>query len=157
MANSHGSGKNAPRAVVCRHCVANPFLSGSERMLKSRWLVAALICSLVATPRSAKAQTPDSTKGQAEDFVRDVLRALVGPNWNLFAQGAVTTSDRFLLQQAANPSDGLRSLQSATGWAVGGGAGVDILLRTGFRASYTYGSSNLNFRTDNGNGSKALN
>ena len=126
-------------------------------MSKSRWLVVGLICSLVVTPTIAKAQVADSTKDQAKDFVRDVLRALFGPNWNLFAHGAVTTSDRFLLQQAPNPSDGLRSLQSATGWAVGGGAGVDILLRTGFRASYTYGSSNLNFRTDNGNGSKALN
>lgn len=126
-------------------------------MLKSRWLVVASICSLVATPTISRAQVADSTKDQAQDFVHDVLRALFGPNWNIFAEGAVTTSDRFLLQQAANPADGLRSLQSSTGWAFGGGAGVDILLRTGFRASYNYGSSNLNFRTANGTGSKALN
>jgi hypothetical protein len=126
-------------------------------MLKSRWLVVASICSLVAAPTISKAQVSDSTRDHAQDFVRDVLRELLGPNWNLFAQGGVTTSDRFLLQQAPNPSDGLRSLQSATGWAVGGGAGVDILVRTGLRASYTYASSNLNFRTDNGDGSKALN
>ena len=130
-------------------------------MSKSRWLVAALICSLVAMPVSGKAQVADSTKDQlkehAQDFVHDVLRALFGPNWNLFAQGGVTTSERFLLQQAVNAADGQRALQSATGWDVGGGAGVDILLRTGFRISYTYASSKLNFRTNNGNGSKALN
>src|SRR5262245_24078045 len=105
-------------------------------MLKSRWLVVASICSLVATPAISKAQVADSTKEKGEDFVRDVLRALLGPNWNLFALGGVTTSDRYLLQQAVNPSDGQRSLQSGTGWSVGGGAGVDILLRTGVRLSY---------------------
>jgi len=126
-------------------------------MLKSRWRVVALICSLVAMPSISRAQAADSTKDKPQDFVRDVLRALLGPDWNLFATGGATTNERFLLQQAVNPSDGQRSLQSATGFAIGGGAGVDILLRTGFRASYTYGSSNLNFRTNNGDGSKALN
>ena len=126
-------------------------------MRKSLWLVVASIGSLAAMPMISSAQVSDSTKDRPQDFVRDVLRAILGPNWNLFAQGAVTTSDRYLLQQAPNPADGLRSLQSATGGAFGVGAGVDILLRTGFRASYTYGSSNLNFRTDNGTGSKALN
>ena len=126
-------------------------------MSKSRWLAFALTCSLVAMPTLSKAQTADSTRDQAQDFVRDVLRALLGPNWNLFAQLGAATSDRFLLQQAVNPSDGQRALQSATGFAFGGGAGVDILVHTGFRASYTYASSQLNFRTNNGNGSKALN
>ena len=126
-------------------------------MSKSRWLVVALIGSLSATPMISKAQAADSTKNQAEDFTRDVLRALFGPNWNAFAQGGVRNGERYLLQQAPNPADGLRSLKSATGWSAGAGAGVDILLRTGFRASYTYGSSNLNFRTDNGTGSQALN
>jgi hypothetical protein len=126
-------------------------------MSKSRWLVVALICSLVAMPTISTAQVPDSTKDQAQDFVHDVLRALLGPNWNLFAQGGVTTDERFLLQQAVNPSDGERALQSATGWGIGAGAGVDILLRMGFRASYNFRSSTLNFRTNNGDGSKALN
>lgn len=114
------------------------------------------MCSIVATPIISKAQS-DSTKDQPTDFVRDVWRALFGPNWNLFAHGAMTTSDRWLLQQAANPAEGARSLQSATGWGVGAGAGVDILVHTGVRLDYTYGSSKLNFRTDNGDGSKALN
>ena len=132
-------------------------MTGLEPMSKSRWLALALICSLVMAPAISKAQAADSTKDQAQDFVHDVLRAILGPNWNLFAQVGATTSDRFLLQDAANPSDGQRSLQSATGFAFGGGAGVDILVHTGFRVSYTYGSNNLNFRTSNGTGSKALN
>lgn len=126
-------------------------------MSKSRWLVIASISALVAMPTISKAQVADSTKEHAQDFVRDVLHAILGPDWNLFAQAGAATSDRYLLQQAVNPSDGQRALQSATGFQLGGGAGVDILLRTGFRVSYTYGSSNLNFRTNNGNGSTALN
>jgi hypothetical protein len=137
--------------------VGTSFIAGAERMSKSRWLVVASICSLVATPMISKAQVADSSRDNPQDFVRDVLRAVFGPNWNLFAQGGATTSDRFLLQQAANPAEGERALESATGFALGGGAGVDILLRTGLRASYTYGWSNLNFRTNNGDGSKALN
>lgn len=154
-------GKDTLSRSCGRYRVGNPILTGLEPMSKSRWLVVALICSLVAMPTISRAQVPDSTKGQlkeqAQDFVHDVLRALLGPNWNLFAQTGVTTSERFLLQQAVNPSDGQRALQSGTGFDIGGGAGVDILLRMGFRASYTYASSHLNFRTDNGNGSNALN
>ena len=126
-------------------------------MSKSRWLVIASLCSLVAMPVSSNAQVPDSTKAEAQDFVHDVLRALLGPNWNLFAHGGFTADDRFLLQRDVNTIDGQRALQSSNGFNVGGGAGVDILLRTGFRASYTYTSSKLNFRTDDGTGSNALN
>lgn len=126
-------------------------------MLKSRWLAAALICSLVGRPAISGAQAADSTKNQAQVFVHDVLHALLGPYWNLFLTGGATTSDRFLLQQATNPSDGQRSLQSVTGFEFGGGAGVDILLRTGIRASFTYASTGLNFRTNNGDGSNSLN
>ena len=126
-------------------------------MSKTRWMAAALICSFVTMPAISKAQRADSTKDEAQDFVRDVLHALLGPNWNVFANIAAATSDRFLLQQVSTPSDGQRALQSATGFAFGGGAGVDILLHTGFRASYNYASSRLNFRTNNGDGSKALN
>lgn len=126
-------------------------------MLKSRWLAFALFGSLAVIPATSSAQVADSTKDQAQDFVRDVLRALLGPNWNLFGQVGVTTSERYLLQQAPNPSDGQRALEGGTGFGFGGGAGVDILLRTGFRASYTYATSKLNFRTNNGDGSSALN
>ncbi len=114
------------------------------------------ICCIVAIPTIAAAQVADSTKAQATDFVRDVLKGLFGPNWNVFAQGGIATSERYLLQQAVDPVAGQRALESATGYSVGAGAGVDVLLRMGFRASYTFSSSNLNFRTDNGTGSGAL-
>ena len=72
-------------------------------MSKSRWLVVALICSLVATPTISNAQAPDSTrdrlKEHADDFVHDVLRSLLRPNWNVFVHGGFTTTDRFLLQR----------------------------------------------------------
>lgn len=91
-------------------------------MSKSRWLLAALICSLVATPAISNAQASDSTKGQiadstkddAKDFVHDVLRGLLGPHRNVFVQGGFTRGDRFVLQQAANTIDGERSLQGST-------------------------------------------
>jgi len=126
-------------------------------MPSSRWAVIPLICSLVALPTISNAQAPDSTKAEAQDFVRDVLRGLLGPNWNLFAHGGLTTDDRFLLQRAVAPLDGERSLSSSSGWDVGAGAGVDFLLRMGLRASYTYRQSKLNFKTNNGDGSDALN
>jgi len=125
-------------------------------MRKSRWLVAASICSIVVMPAITSAQA-DSTNKDPQDFVRDVLHALLGPHWNMFADGGIVDGTRYLLQSAANPADGKRALESATGYDVGLGAGVDILLRTGLRASFTFGSSNMNFRTSNGNGSSALN
>jgi len=136
-------------------------------MSKSRWLSVALICSFVALPEISKAQIPDSTKKkakaeakavkeEADDFMHDVLRAILGPNWNLFANGGVTTGQRYELQQAVPASNGEVALKSAAGFAVGLGGGVDVLLRTGFRVSYTYASRSMNFRTNNGNGSEAL-
>ena len=125
-------------------------------MLKSRPLVAALICSLVAMPAISNAQAADSTKDQAEDFAHDVLHALLGPNRNVFLQGGFTSGDRFVLQQAANTIAGERALWASTGYNVGFGVGVDFLLRQGLRASYTFSSRGLNFKTNNGNGSDAL-
>jgi hypothetical protein len=125
-------------------------------MSKSRWLVPAFICSLVAMPTTSNAQVADSTKKEAENFGRDVLKALFGPTRNLFVQGGFTRGDRFVLQQAVPAVLGERSLQGATGYNVGGGVGVDFLLRQGLRASYTFSSRQLNFKTNNGNGSDAL-
>jgi len=119
-------------------------------------MMIALMCAPVAAPAISNAQAPDSPKEQAQDFVHDVLGALFRPNWNLFAHGGFATNDRFLLEQAVNPADGQRSLESAHGYNVGIGAGADILVRMGIRASYTFTSSNLKFRTDNGDGSDLL-
>src|SRR5437899_13033088 len=95
---------DAPSLLASRRGAATHFPTGIEPMSTSRWPVAALICSLLAMPAISKAQATDSTnvqvKDQAKDFLHDVLKALLGPNWNLFAHGGATTSDRFLLQQA---------------------------------------------------------
>jgi hypothetical protein len=139
--------------VLRQHGADNSFLTGLKPVSKSRWLVAALICSLVAMPTISSAQAPDSTKEEAKDFAHDVLRGLLGPHRNLFVQGGFTRGDRFVLQRAANTIDGERSLQGSTGYNVGLGVGVDFLLRQGLRASYTFSSRNLNFKTNNGNGS----
>jgi opacity protein-like surface antigen len=125
-------------------------------MSKSRSLVAALLCSLVAMPTISSAQAPDSIKEQAENF-SDVLKALLGPNWNVFAHGGFTRGDRFSLQHAPNTLDGQRALNSSTGFNVGVGGGVDLLLRMGLRANYTFASNDLKFKTDDGTGSDALN
>jgi opacity protein-like surface antigen len=125
-------------------------------MSKSRWLVPALICSLVAMPTISNAQAADSTKEQAQNFGHDVLKALFGPNKNLFVQGGFTRSDRYVLQQAVNTIGGERSLQGKNGYNVGGGVGVDFLLRQGLRLSYSFSSTDLKFKTNNGNGSDAL-
>jgi len=124
-------------------------------MSKSRALVVALLCSLVALPTSSNAQAPDSTKEDVQNF-HELLKALVGPHWNLFADGGFTRGSRYSLQRAANTVDGQRALTSATGYNVGLGGGIDVLLRMGLRASYTFASNNLNFKTDDGNGSDVL-
>jgi hypothetical protein len=106
-------------------------------MSKSPWVVVALISSLVATPTITNAQAPDSTlKEHADDFVHDVLQSMLHANRNAFVHGGFTTTDRFLLQ-AVNQFGGQRALESGTGYNLGVGGGVDILLRMGFRASYT--------------------
>jgi hypothetical protein len=124
-----------------------------NHMSKQRWLAVSLICSLIALPAVAPAQS------QAQDttnFLGDLRRGLAAPNWNVFVHGGVTTGDRFLLVQAADPNAGQRSLQTQTGWNVGGGIGVDAMLHLGLRATYTFTSSQMNFKTDNGDGSHAL-
>ncbi len=124
-------------------------------MSKTRWLAVGLICSFAALPTAAKAQT----QTQAQDttnFFGDLMRGLAAPNWNVFVHGGVTTGDRFQLLQAVDPAAGQRSLQSQTGWNVGGGLGVDVLLHLGLRATYQFTSNQLNFKTDNGDGSHAL-
>ena len=123
-------------------------------MRKSRWLMIALSCSLAPLAIS-NAQTPDAPKAEAQDFMHDVIGALTQPNWNVFLHGGWASSDRFLLQQTTRAED-QRALEGSHGYNVGIGAGTDILLRMGFRASYTFTSSRLKFHTDNGDGSQAF-
>src|SRR5690349_14244638 len=103
-------------------------------MSKSRWLLVVSICSLVALPTISSAQTraqvQDTTKAEAQS-IADLVAAILSPNWNLFAHGGFTSGNRFVLQRAVNTLDGERALKSSTGFNVGAGAGVDVLLRMG--------------------------
>lgn len=109
---------------------------------------------LAAAPTHAHAQL----KENAEDFVKDVLWALFGPNWNLSAHAGTSNHGRFMLQRVPTGGGAVseRVLRAEGGFSVGVGAGVDILLRAGARIGYTYSSTNLVFRTDNGDGSGLL-
>jgi hypothetical protein len=110
------------------------------------------LCALAALAVPSHAQ--EKQKEETRSFVRDVLKQLLGPNWNVSAHGGATTTGRFLLQDAFTAGE--RSLTSQTGWNVGAGAGVDFLPRVGLRLSYTFAENDLEYRTDNGNGSDAL-
>jgi outer membrane protein W len=115
-----------------------------------RWLVVvSLLCGLTAVPARTAAQARDE-----EDTGFDVMRALFGAGRNLFVHGGLTTSGRLMLQGAAG--GGERALKSEDGFNLGAGVGVDILPRVGIRLSYTYTTGNLAFRTDDGDGSNAL-
>src|SRR5438046_8348364 len=107
-------------------------------------LVVGSICMLLAATTSQAQQ-----KDEAESFFRDVIAPLLGPYWNMSAQGGPSTYGRFLLQSVAG---GETELRNEGGFNAGVAAGVDVLLHTGFRLSYTFAKGDLAFRTDNGDG-----
>jgi len=122
-----------------------------ETMQRPRWWITAMIALLLATPVSAQ------TKDEPDDFVRDVLKAFLTPNYNVFINTGMNTNGRFLLQGPIGPTGGERSLQGNNGFGAGIGVGMDYLLRAGVRLTYTYNTSDLVFRTNNGDGSTNLN
>jgi hypothetical protein len=116
--------------------------------------LAGVLLSVSLLPTSLLAQRGRS----ADENAHDVLSSVFGPNWNLSVHAGSNNHGRFLLQRAtlAGGAGGERVLRSHEGFTVGLGAGVDILLHTGVRFGYTYGSTDLVFRTDVGNGSEVL-
>lgn len=126
-----------------------PFIALDTSMRQIRWVVAAVMLVCAAAPTTSNAQA----RQEPDNAVNNVFRALFGPNWNVFAHGGVSTNSRFILQDAIG-GGGQRALKTENTYNVGLGAGVDLLPRTGFRLSYTFSSSDLVFRTDNGNGSE---
>jgi hypothetical protein len=108
----------------------------------------------VFAPAGALAQE----NGEPEDFVRDVLGAILGPNWNVSIHGGFTRHGTFLLQRpaAATSADQERAVRTAGGYDVGAAAGVDFLLRTGLRLSYTFASADLAFKDYSGDDSELL-
>ena len=120
-------------------------------MWKSRWIVVGLLCTLAAVPMAAHAQrTLDPDEAEATFW------GLFGPNWNLFAHAGSMTGGQFLLEQSGTIPSGERALRSADAFSFGGGVGVDLLPRMGWRLDFTYASSDLQYRTDIGNGSRAF-
>jgi opacity protein-like surface antigen len=109
------------------------------------WLVRGLFL-LAAAPAVTAAQQ-DSNSG---NFVK--------PNWNLFVHGGYSNHGRLVLQRAVTtvPGAGERALRGDGGFNVGGGLGVDFLTRAGLRLSYTYASTDLAFRQDDGDDSELL-
>jgi hypothetical protein len=127
-------------------------------MCSSRTLYSALIV-LVAAAQPVAAQDGNGAeprKEETEDFVQDVIGALFTSSWNVYFHGGAATHGRYLLQRMAVPVSGERSLRSEDAFTIGLGAGVDFLLRSAFRMSYTFSSSDLMFRTDDGDGSEQL-
>jgi len=122
-------------------------------MMKRKLYVAVgLACAQLVASAPAEAQR----KHEDDDVVRQMLWALLGPDWNLFGNVGIAQNGRFLLQRPDASLLTQRSLRSNTGFAIGAGVGVDILLRTGWRLSYNFNSNDLEFRTDNGDGSDEL-
>jgi hypothetical protein len=113
-----------------------------------------MLCWAAIAPAGAIAQE----NGEPEDFVRDVLGAIFGPNWNLSVHGGLTRHGTFLLQRPddATSVDQERAVRTEGGYDIGGAAGVDILLRTGLRLSYTFASADLAFRDYSGDDSGVL-
>ena len=122
-------------------------------MRKLSSLLIALLCVQVATPSGAAAQQKDE---DAKDFMKDVLGNLLGNHWNMFLTSGVSTTGRFLLQRPDAALNGEQALESKTGYNIGIGGGGDYFLRQGYRLYYNYAHNNLKLRTNNGDGSSAL-
>ena len=126
-------------------------------MRRTRTLYSSLLLlAIAATNLEAQNGKGDTKPENTEDFMQDVIGALFHTSWNVYVNGGAATHGRYLLQRMAGPTTGERSLRSDDATTFGIGAGVDFLLRSAFRMSYTYSSSDLMFRTDDGDGSETL-
>jgi len=108
-----------------------------------------LLCA-AAGPLAAQA------KEDPQDFIHDVFGAIFNPNWHVALGGGLTTNGQLMLQRPSPLAAGERALETNTGGNFTAGAGVDILLRMGFRAAYTFTSNTLEFTTSNGDGTHTL-
>jgi opacity protein-like surface antigen len=129
---------------------ALPFSADGVAMWKSRWIVVGIFCALAAAPiaHAQRNVEPEELEG--------AFWGLFGPNWNLFAHAGWMTGGQYLLQNSPGVPSGERALRSEDAFSVGGGVGVDLLPRMGWRLDYTYASSDIGYRTDIGDGSRAF-
>ena len=107
----------------------------------------ALLCLIVALPAGAAAQGEEEPQNMGDFFA-----GLLSADWNVYAQSGLSGHGRFLLQEAAGEE---RALSGEEGWNFGAGVGVNFLPRVGARLSYSYASTDLEFRDDDGDGSDA--
>lgn len=130
-----------------------PFKGAIMRVIRS--FLSILVLTALVLPATTNGQTP---KENPDDFVKDILLKLFGPNWNLGFAAGNNNHGRYVLQRMALPGGGVgeRTLRSQDGFSFGVTAGVDLFLRMGFRLGYTYGTSDMVFRTDIGDGSEVL-
>ena len=123
-------------------------------MRKLSWFLVALLALQVVTPSGAAAQ--DKDEHDAKDFMKDVLGGIFGPRWNMYLTGGAATAGRYLLQRPTGAITGEQSVEGKTGYSFGVGGGGDYFLRQGYRVYYTYAKNDLTYRTNNGDGSSAL-
>ena len=82
-----------------------------------------------------------------------IFDALLHSSWSLFLDAGAGSNGRFLLQRVTGTS-GERTIKANDAFNAGVGVGLDFLPRTGARLSYTFNTSDLVFRSDNGDGSE---
>lgn len=119
-----------------------------------RWLVVGATCALVAAPTISSAQQP--RRDDSDESGLGLFREIFGPNWNVSAHVGAVQTGRFALLSPDGTGLTQRSLGSNAGFGAGLGVGVDMLTHTGWRLTWTYGSNDLRYRTDNGDGSNLL-
>ena len=122
-----------------------------------RQISTVMIAGLLALlPTVTQAQRPRD-RNTAEELAED-LKPFLGANWNFSIHAGNNNHGRFLLQRVPVTGDPAaeRSLRAENGYTLGAAVGADIMLRAGVRLGYTYGSSDLVFETDIGNGSEVL-
>lgn len=113
-------------------------------MLTKTRMLWCFILAAAAMPGVARAQHGDDE--------------LIGGNWNVFLHIGGAQSGRFLLQRTTVSGGGTaeRELRGDGSGEYGGSIGFDFMKHVGMRLGYSYSSMDLQFRTDNGDGSTLL-
>jgi hypothetical protein len=118
-----------------------------------RWLFVGVTCALLAAPMPSMAQDKGELKKEATSL-NDIIGKLLTPYWDISLHGGLSSNGRFLLQRPLEAPFAERVLTSNTGWSIGASAGMEVLQLMGVRLDYTFASSDLRYRTDNGNNSR---
>jgi hypothetical protein len=114
----------------------------------------ALVVSVTFAPINLHAQQEKKSANDQDDIPSAFSRA----RWSVHLDAGSNKHGRFILQNVAlgGGGTGQRQLRADQGYSLGIGGGVDFLGQTGLRFGYSYGASDLRFRTDIGDGSELL-